>query len=70
MRKLSDYIIHETYGTIPDSSKKEMKRRILDFCGVTLAGTTRMESKILHRIVKQFGGVEAITLRRFRILIY
>jgi 2-methylcitrate dehydratase PrpD len=64
-RKLSDYIAHETFDTIPQYIKEEIKRRILDFCGVTLAGSTRMESKIIHRIVRQLGGVKESTLIGF-----
>ena len=64
-KRLSDYIVHETFDTIPPYIKEEIKRRILDFCGVTLAGSTRMESKILHRIVKQLGGLEESTLIGF-----
>ncbi len=64
-RKLSDYIAHETFNTIPGYIREEIKRRILDFCGVVLAGSLRMESKILHGVVKRLGGVEESTLIGF-----
>jgi 2-methylcitrate dehydratase PrpD len=64
-RKLCNYIVGETFETIPQYIKSEIKRRILDYCGVVLAGSTRMESKILHQIVKQFGGKKESTLIGF-----
>jgi 2-methylcitrate dehydratase PrpD len=60
-KKLSEYIANETLHTIPPHIKTEIKRRILDYCGVVLAGSIRMESKILHKIMKEMGGVEEST---------
>ena len=64
-RKLSEYIANETFQTIPVHIKAEIKRRILDYCGVVLAGSIRMESKILHKIMKEMGGVEEATFFGF-----
>jgi 2-methylcitrate dehydratase PrpD len=64
-RALSDYIARETFDTIPDPIREEIKRRILDFCGVTLAGSLRMESKIVHGLVRQLGGIPESTLIGF-----
>jgi 2-methylcitrate dehydratase PrpD len=64
-RTLSDYIAQETFDTIPAPIREEIKRRILDFCGVALAGSLRMESQILHDLVRQLGGIAESTLIGF-----
>ena len=64
-KRLSEYIAHETFLTLPPHIKAEIKRRILDYCGVVLAGSMRMESRIMHKIVRELGGTEESTLFGF-----
>ena len=55
-RQLSQYIANESFNRIPQDVRNEMKRRILDYLGVTLAGSLRMEGKLVRNIVMKFGG--------------
>jgi len=64
-RQLSQYIANESFNRIPQDVRDEMKRRILDYLGVTLAGSLRMEAQLVRNIVMKFGGVEESTLIGF-----
>jgi 2-methylcitrate dehydratase PrpD len=64
-RLLSQYITDERFDKIPRDVRDEMKRRILDYLGVTLAGSLRMEGKLVRNIVMKFGGAEESTLIGF-----
>jgi len=64
-RQLSQYIASEGFNRIPQDVRNEMKRRILDYLGVVLAGSLRMEGKLVRNIVMKFGGAEESTLIGF-----
>jgi hypothetical protein len=61
-RKLADFIAKTDYDGIPEKVREEAKRRILDYIGVTLAGSTRPEGKMIIEFVRELGGREEATI--------
>jgi 2-methylcitrate dehydratase PrpD len=61
-RELAKFIAEANYDTIPERVRQEAKRRILDYCGVTLAGSTRPEGKMIVQFVRDLGGKEEATI--------
>jgi 2-methylcitrate dehydratase PrpD len=65
-RKLADFIAKTNYDSIPEEVRYEVKRRILDYFGVTLAGTTRPEGKLIRDFVLGLGGKKECTILGIR----
>jgi 2-methylcitrate dehydratase PrpD len=61
-RDLATFLSKTTFNDIPENVRHEAKRRILDYCGVTLAGSTRPEGKMISEFVRDLGGKEEATL--------
>lgn len=64
-RELAEFIAGTGYDGIPEKVREEAKRRILDYCGVTLAGSTRPEGKMIVDFVREFGGRPEATIIGF-----
>jgi 2-methylcitrate dehydratase PrpD len=58
----SNYIETTSYEQLPSQVIREVKRRILDFLGVTLCGSETLESKIIADFVMSMGGREESTI--------
>lgn len=57
-RSVVDFIVNAKFDDFPLEVVCEVKKRLLDFLGVTLAGAKRIESKIVYQTVMTLGGKE------------
>jgi 2-methylcitrate dehydratase PrpD len=61
-RELAEFIAKTHYDGIPEKVREEAKRRILDYIGITLAGSTRPEGNMIVEFVRELGGREEATI--------
>jgi 2-methylcitrate dehydratase PrpD len=59
---LARFIAETTYPDLPEAVTSHVKRCILDWLGVTFAGTAEQASQAIVQLVKDFGGVGKSTV--------
>lgn len=60
--KIACFIDEFTYSDIPDAALPHIKRSILDYTGVALAGISEESSRLMRRFVDSMGGEPQATI--------